>query len=199
MTVAAKCNITGLVLNRLNRLQWGIACKDTSCEIIEDYIQHLNCSDTHIIPCDTDNCLDAEPVIFNCNFNITSISATLNPIGEDADIIFDLKVINYVGGLLPFTYLWIYDTTDFDLIGNVTDPQIKLKLKGNKKIELLVTEIEVQITGADGCKDSKSCWLTPEGMECNVNYIPCPNTANLTASSIYTPCPKSKSLTAEPV
>lgn len=195
--MAAKCNITGLALDALSKLQWGFNCRDKSCAIIENYIEYLACPNIDLIICNQENteCGNSITTVFSCNFNLISISATLNPTDDpESDVIFDLKLVDYVGGKLPFSYVWTYDTDDFDIIGENNLPQIKLKVKPDKQVELLVTQISVQITDADGCIDTKSCWLTPEGMECNINYVACSSPVDLEVISIYNECSKPKSL-----
>lgn len=195
MTVAAKCNITGLVLQELNKLHYGYNCKDNGLAIIENYLEFLSCPNIKLIVCNTEPYCNTTPNSFDCNFNITAISATLNPVGVEADIIFDLKVIDYAGGKLPLTYNWIYDEEDFDLVGSIEDSQVKLVLKEGKQLNLLITQIGVEVIDADGCGDSKYCWFVGGSMQCAYNYVPCSNATELTVIYEYVDCPRATNLT----
>ena len=66
MTVAVKCNISGLVLYESGRMFYGLKCQDKSLDIAENYLEYLRCPDIVIESCKTD--CDNPPVIFNCNF-----------------------------------------------------------------------------------------------------------------------------------
>lgn len=197
MTVAAKCNITEFALQELNQLYYGFSCKTGKSAIIENYLEYLNCSNIKLIICNQAKvCAKDKPSVFNCNFNLISISATLNPVAG-TDIIFDVKLVNYAGGTLPFSYSWDFDEDDFDLVGgtDAMSPEIKLALKPDKVIELLVSQITVEITDANGCTDSKSCWLIPDGeMRCGASYQSCNNPVGLTAVYNYVACEKPKTL-----
>ena len=177
MTVVAKCNIVDVVLKDLAELQYGFTCPSDNTKIfIENYLEYLNCADIyhHICypapPCEKD-----QAVNFTCNFNLLSISATLNPpANPEADIIFDIKVLNYVGGTLPFkSYLWTFESDDFELVGANGLPEVKLKLKEGQVLETMTSLIGVTIVDANDCTDSVSCYLTPDGMQCGFAYQPC--------------------------
>lgn len=192
MIVAAKCNITEFALQVISELRWGIKCKDSSIAIIENYLESLNCSNVSLIICNEADCTN-EPIIFNCNFNIVSISFQLNP-SEEEDVIFNISVSDYAGGTAPFTYKWFYDDEIFDILGEDTDEELKLKLKAGQDIALIVTQIGVQITDANGCVDDKECWLTPEGIQCNPNYVPCNNPIGLEVIYEYVACARPSKL-----
>ena len=191
MTVAAKCNIVDLVLQDLAELQYGFACKSDSKAVLENYLEYLDCANIILNICNpASNCEKDNPVSFNCEFNIISISATLHPDDPDnADIIFDLKVLDYVGGKLPFTYNWIFDSNDFESIDAVNLPQVRLKLLPNKVLENLSSLIAVEITDADNCQDIKTCYLTPGGtLNCGDSFLPCSTPVGLQVVYNYVPC-----------
>lgn len=197
--VLVKCNITSLVEQEIARVRWGISCESAYLGIVEHYIKNIGCSTVDIVPCNTDTPCPpgAGNIVFECNFNIIGISAQLNPADDpdNADIIFNLSISNYIGGKLPFTYTWIYDHSDFDLIGDVTSPEIKLRLKPGKNLLSLVSQIGVEVIESSGCRDTKYCWLTPGGMQCSVNYHACSNPVDLNVVYNYIACSFVKTLT----
>lgn len=192
-----KCNITSLVLEKLNKLKWGFSCKDNSCGIVENYLQYISkdCPTVIFSICFPDNCQNSA-IVFNCNLKLIGITGERDV--DQEKIVFDLGVGDYINGLPPFTYEWTYDEDIFDIIsGSTTSPQIELQLKEDKQIELVITPIMVEITDSNGCTASKQCYLTPEGMQCANNYVPCNNPSDLEVTMIYITCSRPKSLTVE--
>lgn len=186
MTVAAKCNITGLVLEELSRLFYGFKCKDNSYAIIENYIESLNCEGINLEVCFPSDCKN-ELVIFNCTFNVVGITSSIN--GN----VVTFSVVT-VGGTTPFTYAWTFEVDDFTLSGAINQSTLVLTLKPGKSFPDLVSQVSVAITDANGCTDIKSCWLDDLAMKCSVNFVPCVNPSNLTLSNPVTYCVAPSSL-----
>jgi hypothetical protein len=189
------CNITSTILSKVDKLLWGVACPVNNNFIIESYIDYLGCEDVSIIPCEKDSvpCVN-DPVILNCNMNVTGISFTQINDGT-SDIIFHIALGDIYGAKLPLSYLWTYDQNKFDLVGNVTDVAISLKLKPGKLLTSLTVPISVAITDADGCHDTKQCFYTPNGMKCNSSFVPCYSSSNFLVNYLYVNCARAKTLT----
>lgn len=186
--MAVKCNIVGLVLNKLYNLQYELECKDYSNDIIENYIEYLDCDIPGFVPCNiATDCRD-NVTISECRLTVNKIviiSRVLNTIVYGVDL---------VGGVAPFTYQWIFDTTDFNNSGTVDTNQATLTVKGGKNLALIVSPISVTVTDSEGCKYTKNCTLIPEGLRCNDNYVPCPNISNLQVASKFTYCARPENL-----
>jgi hypothetical protein len=196
--VAAKCNITNTALKKISEVIWGLTIPQVDNEIIENYIEYLACPDVILSIChvpNTNPCGDSvtNPVVLNCELNITNISFNTSTIG--ADIVFNLGAGDIFGAKTPISYLWTYDTATFDLIGGTnSSAAIQLKLKAGKNLSTLTTPIRVDITDGNGCMDFKQCYFSGGVMRCNSSFSPCPNARNLTIAYTYTPCPKATNL-----
>lgn len=183
LTVAAKCDITTLVLGKLVKLQYGYSCESQDCGIIETYIDYLNCPTVVRAICTPviNNC--SNPITtFICNFKVLSISSALPGVGDDFDISFFIPTGGLDNGLSPYTYQWEFDGGYFTIVGSSTDPILKLTLEAGKELDLLETEVSVTVTDSNGCHSTKTCWFTPAGMKCGGAFIPCPNPINLVIS-----------------
>lgn len=194
MAVHNKCNITKAVLEKLSSLTWGVDCQDTSCSILENYIEYLDCDNVKRTICvDPDNCQN--PIVyFHCKFNISSISIEIPTNNLEYDILFKLNTTNYVGGTAPFQYDWTYNHSDFTAVGDVVNGILKLKLKEDRTLDLLVVNISVTVTDANDCSDSKSCVLDSGDIQCNQFYQACYNPRGLVVENNYVSCVSPRSL-----
>lgn len=179
MTVAAKCNITGLVLELVGELYYGFKCKDNSYAIIENYLESLQCEDVVPEVCHPADCTN-DPIIFNCQIGVAGIAVSIN----GNTVTFTSTI---VGGTAPFTYEWSFETDDFTS-GAINQSSLVLTLKPNKSLEDLVSEVSVTVTDANGCTTTKSCWLVDAAMKCNESFVPCPNPSQLTLLNATTYC-----------
>lgn len=190
--MAVKCNITGLVLEKLNELKWGFSCKkENKASILRNYIEYLDCENVFVEDCGDIPCQEGgTTIIHSCNLNVTGISATVPNI-NGVFATFHLAVTNLYGGTPPFSYVWEYDTDVFDLAAgaSINDPALDLEAKPGIDLGAVVTPIKVTITDSEGCTDVKQCYYTPGGMMCASGYNPCPNPKNLVIGGLYTPCP----------
>lgn len=182
--MAVKCNIVYQALGKLYELQYGTSCSNKDNLIVENYIENLDCSEIDFVACgpkDTaTRCTDA--IVFKCSFRVTKITIVTQ---EDITITYGLES---VGGKAPYTYDWQIDTSDFDISGPINHDSAIFTVKAGKDLALLVSPVSVTVTDADGCRSTKTCTLTPEGLKCSVNYVACPNTSNLQVTSNFTFC-----------
>lgn len=176
MTVVAKCNITSLALSKLNELYWATKYKNLDDKILENYAESLGCSDMEI--CNPSDCVN-ETEIFNCSLSINKISYTI----DENTVTFYIADGDLVGNSPPFEYMWSYDIDDFDNSGVIDIEKAVLTVKLGKELDLLVTPISIQITDKYGCKATKNCYLTPDGMQCADNYVACPNVSGLVVTN----------------
>lgn len=192
--MAAKCNIVKLVSQKLNALIWGISCDEDNVDrsIIRNYIEYLNCDLVVPDECDIDTDCINEPIILTCNdFEISSILATY-PDKSVLSIILSVESAAIIGGNSPFSYVWEYNTDDFDISGNTTSDTLALTLKDGKSFETLISKIKVTITDSLGCVAIRECYIIPEifpvagfgeaNLECNTDYEPCVNPKELEVS-----------------
>lgn len=181
--MAVKCNIVNQVLSKLYELQYSASCSSTDNYIVENYIESLNCLGLDFVPCGPKETeCKSSTVVFKCNFVVTKI-VIISKIGNT--IIYGLET---VGGKGPYTYSWAIDTTDFVVAGAVNQDAATFTVKADKDLALLVSPVSVTVTDADGCTDTKTCTLIPEGLRCSVNFQPCPNTSSLSVFSKVTYC-----------
>jgi len=190
--VGVRCNIVDLALARQKAFKWGFGNTHT-IDILENYKQYLNCDDAPPDPCFTEDC-NQEAIIFNCNVNI--LKASLDTV-EDV-LTFTFEVGDIVGGKAPFTYLWEYDTTHFFVQGPVNQEQLVLILKPGFDLDILVSELSLTITDADGCRDTKHMWIV-NGELIYWNYVACPNPHSLVVTNKFTYCPAPSNLIVQPI
>lgn len=182
MTVAAtnKCNITGYVLDQLNQLKYGVECSDSSSAIVENYIAYLNCPDVDLEICHPDDCKN-EVVRFSCLINVPVLSGVIN----SNTITYTASI---VGGKAPFTYAWSFDQTKFTASGATNQPELSITAKPGLDISTLVASVTLVVTDADGCKDTKTCYLDNSLTKCNPNFVPCVNPSGLSVRNSVTYC-----------
>ena len=183
--MAAKCNITGLILQKLDELQWGLkTCAPVNKAIWEDYIAYLECPTVNSPNCYPAADCPEELVEVVCRTSIHKLSVSV-----DGDmLIFTVLPSDMVGFTEPFTYGWSYDQKVFTASGPVNDYQLKLLLKGGIDMTTIVARVGVVITDVHGCTASKFCYFTPVGLQCNVNYTPCVNASSLRVTNTLTQC-----------
>lgn len=179
MTVAVKCNITGLVLKETGRMFYGLKCQDNTLGIAENYLAYLNCPEVPIESCASD--CDNPAIIFNCLFKLATLSAVV----QGQTVTLNVTSLNYVGGTAPFTYQWEFNVDDFT--SGATDAnQLVLTLRAGKSFSTLVTSVTLTMTDANGCISSKQCWLSFGVLYCNPLYAPCVNPAALSVTPTMT-------------
>lgn len=185
--MAVKCNITQHVLGKLARAKWGFTKNpDFDRAIVETYIEFLNCP-IRFTPCQkSDIDCTSSIIVFRCEFNVLSMTFYIN---DDGNPYFSINVGNYVGGTEPFSYQWFYDEEVFTAEGELDTESIILAVNEGKSLEDLVSPITVIITDANGCEDTKICYITPEGLKCSNNYEPCPNPIDLMVVNLFVQCP----------
>lgn len=182
--MAAKCNITSLALKKLNQLYWGFKPdSDISSAVIENYIEYLDCKDVKIANCYEVECKN-DPIVVTCQLAISSIQSTIN----QNVVTFSIPSDGITNGTAPYTYKWVYETDDFDNSGPIDVSTSVLTVKPTKKVDYLVTNIQVTVTDAKGCTATKSCWLTPTGMQCTENYVACLTNSFLTVTNKVVVC-----------
>jgi hypothetical protein len=181
--VAAKCNITGFALKELYKSKWGIDSESNVAAIAENYIEYLNCPNIKLSLCYPAKCKN-DIIIFNCDFNVNGMTFYY----EDGIPQFAITVGNYVGGVLPLTYQWLFDEENFEAVGPTDTESLTLTVIEGKDFDNLVTPITVTITDANGCEDTKVCYITPDGLRCNTNYQPCSNPSNLMIANLFKQC-----------
>lgn len=183
--MAAKCNILGFVLQKLEETQWGIrSCDEVDKPILEDYIGYLECPE--VTP---PNCYPASPCINEtievvCDTNINKLTVSV----DGAIMIYTVLPTDMVGFTEPLSYEWTFDTAVFVASGPVNDYQLRLSVKPGLDITTLVAPVSVKITDKYGCTSTKQCFFTPAGLQCNINYVPCVNTHNLTIVNTLIQC-----------
>lgn len=190
MTVAAKCNITKLALEELNKLLYGVGCdsQENQNAIAENYAQYLDCPDVDIEICNDEDC-NNDAIVLGCDdFVINSI--TMIP-GDVDDLIrpsflFSLLPTDYVGGSLPFIYTWSFDTSIWELVeGTVNDATIHLIIKAGVDTDVAVGRVTVAITDLLGCQATKSCYWVLYNLICSADFPPpCPNPSNLVVENV---------------
>lgn len=181
--MGAKCNITSSVIEKFINLQWGIATKNVDGIILENYIEFLACPTLDYIICNPSDC-NNNSISVTCNLSIAKITALI----VDKVVTFSILNEDILNGLAPYTYKWEYETNDFDNSGVIDTDKSVLTVKSNKKASLLVTNIKLTITDSNNCIITKSCYLTPQGMQCINTYIPCMTITNLLVTNKRVQC-----------
>lgn len=181
--MVAKCNIALNTLQYLNKLLWGVNCDDSIKIIVENYIEYLACDTIDIVPCFGEDCIN-DTIDIDCTIrSLDRISSKKNSYPCIYVFVDDKDIIN---GVPPYTYQWSYIVSDLIPQGDINKSFIILCPTTGKLRENLVTPITVIITDSEGCKITKTCYLTPEylnppnfgALECN-SYISCTNASNL--------------------
>lgn len=166
--MAAKCNITSLTLEKLNQLYWGIKGRNINDSILENYLEQLECECVELATCSDVDC-DNDTVVVTCQL---SISAIQSAISENV-VTFSIPDNGILNGTAPYTYQWTYELDDFDPSGPINVSTSTLTVKPTKRLNFLISNVSVVVTDANGCTATKSCWLTPSGMQCAENYVAC--------------------------
>lgn len=175
-----KCDITKLTLEQYNNLRYGITCrKDTIKATIENYIKYLNCPDFDQEVCFPDTeCTSNNPVHSDCLCEILEITENIL-LDPDITVIYSLQSGDHQNCAAPITYLWSYNIDFFDLVSSVTDAELELKVKdsiGNAGFPGLEYAVSVQITDANGCVASKTCFhVSNQAQTCVDGYASCDN------------------------
>lgn len=202
-TVAVKCNIAANVTKKVNLSQWGFSIdKDLDRAIVENYMESLGCISISLKSCNDydDACAkineqNGSNVDFTCNMNVVGMSYTLDPNpASPEEISFYLAVGDVYGAKQPLTYKWIYDSNKLDIVGTDDQPIVKFKAKVGHDVDYMVTGIQLQVTDANGCKDTKTCYYSAGSMKCNDSFVPCYADSNLQVAYLYVACAKPKTL-----
>lgn len=181
--VVNKCQITKHSIDAINKLYWGINCKNNNDAIYENYIGYLACATVTQSNCYPDTCLSST-VDFVCNMSVTGIDYTINEDGITATF----NINNLTGYKTPLTYLWEFDTNVFTTTSPINGSSIVLTLKDGKSFDTIVTPITLTITDDNGCKVDKTCYVTPSGITCVTNYASCSNPMNLVIENTTVQC-----------
>ena len=95
---------------------------------------------------------------------------------------------------MAYTYDWTWDSSVFDLSGPLDEPQLLLTVKDGKELDAIISPVTVTVTDENGCRTTKTCYYTPDGMECD-DYIPCSNPSNLVLINKFVRCTGASFLT----
>lgn len=166
--MAAKCNITSLTLDKLNQLYWGIKGKNIDDGILENYLEQLECECVELTTCHDADC-DNDPIVVTCQLAISAIQASIT----ENVVTFSIPTNGISNGTAPYSYQWTYELDDFNLSGPIGASTSVLTVKPTKDVNYLISNISVVVTDANGCTATKSCWLTPSGMQCTEGYAAC--------------------------
>lgn len=201
MTVAAKCNITTLALDKMNSLKWGFSCVVPNYLIAENYIEYLNCPDVKIDDCFTGNC-NGEPIVIvhNCELVITQIRVKFpSPASEVLlyETFYVTPEIDIVNGTPPYTYEWSFPTNLFTRLTSSNPAELLLAVRQDISFDpdLMSYPITLTVTDSVGCAYTKTCYKTPTGMECGHRYEECSNVGILTVDTEYLVCSAPDTLT----
>lgn len=198
--MVAKCNITLNTLQYLNKLLWGVDCDNSIKAIIENYIEYLACDTINIVPCFAEDCTNNTIDVDCTSKSLYRIDNLKNPYPCIYLFVNDEDIVN---GKPPYTYQWSYIVSDLIPRGEINKSFIVLCPVANKLRENLVTPITITIIDSEGCRFTKTCYLTPEylnppnfgSLECN-NYIPCTNISNLSVQlKVTQQCSNNENLT----
>ena len=189
--MAAKCNITSLTLEKLRQISWGVKGKNVDDAILENYIEQLGyCKCVELVICNEGEDCSDDVVVLTCQLAISSIQASVS----ENVVTFSIPNGGITNGLAPYTYQWTYELDDFTQSGPVNVETSVLTVKPNKDVDYLVTNVSVVVTDANGCTATKSCWLTPAGMQCVENYAACIPINGLTVTNKVILCGTLRSL-----
>lgn len=177
-----KCNITKFTNIELNKINFGSKYNLSSKEILENYIQFINCPTVNINICYPDNC-NNPTINFTCTIAISAISQTIN----NRTITFFLDTGSLTNYTNPLQYLWTYDSTVFDITGGLNQSTLVLTLKSGKIYNNLVSPVTLEVIDANDCSVTKSCFLVSEVMQC-ATYTPCDNPRSLSVSNLMVYC-----------
>lgn len=188
----SKCNIIGLVIDKVNALKWGIVCdsKDNDDLILDNYADFLNCTTIPRDSCNPDNCINPTIVVV-CNLVISSILYSIDI--NTNTVTFTALDLNITGGNPPYSYTWGFNSNDFTNAGSINSNVLVLSLKPNKSFNTLVSQITLHVVDINNCFDDDTCYLTPISLRCD-SYIACPNPIDLQIINKYIRCSGAKQL-----
>lgn len=191
--MAAKCNIPASVLEQMSELAWGFTCVNKAAvdeAIMENYIEFLQCPTVEIAICHPDCNTGDGVTLFPCNeFVINKITLESYTGLMDDFVTYAFMVLEANGDLTgvnaPFTCVWEFDTNVLDLL-SLSDCVLTTKYKTGVDPNIITT-IKVTITDSAGCIAEKTCYFINGQIECDDDYIICPNTIDLTVLPSATP------------
>ena len=169
MGATNKCNITSLVTQKVNELMYGIAPISEDA-ILENYAIYLGCSTVKIPVCKAPDDCSNETIVLICNLVIEEILHT----ATGTTHVFSVPPMDDIE-----SYTWDYDTRIFTLASASDESSITLVVKGGIDMEYVVTPISVLAMAENGCIAIKTCYYTPNGMQCADDYMPCSNPRDL--------------------
>ena len=184
--MAAKCNITKLALDSLLQLQYSVRCSKSNVKnLLENYIEYLNCSDVNLNVCEPAVCVN-EVVTFSCKLKVVAFDF----VSEDQMLLFSIPSGGIIGAIGDLQYEWGYDALSFNLVGAMNSNQLILTLKEGKLLSNVVAPVKVTVTDSNGCVSEKQCYVAGGTTKCNVNYTPCSTPMALTLSNKIVNCAK---------
>lgn len=180
--MAAKCDILAHAIERSSALRFGFRCSNDVEAVTMHYIDYLDCCTDTLGDCDKLECeQDIETVV--CNIGIPNITST----SKDGAYKFTIDTSGILNAVTPLSYEWVFDSASFIAEGPINQPILFLKLKPNKSPDHLITLIKLIVSDSVGCVATKTCYITPTGMQCG-NYNYCPNPRTLTIQNRMTSC-----------
>lgn len=182
--MAAKCNITKLALDSLLQLQYSVRCSKSNVKnLLENYIEYLNCSDVNLTVCEPSICIN-DVVSFSCKLRVIALDFVV----EDQLLVFSIPSGGIIGASGELTYNWEYDANSFNIVGAMNTEQLILTLKEGKLLSNVVAPIKVTVSDANGCVSEKQCYVAGGVTRCNINYTPCSTPMALTLTNKIVNC-----------
>ncbi len=189
MAVTNKCNITKLASDRYNEVVWGVTPNPaTNNSILENYLKYLDCEDIDYEVClDKDDCTN-DSFILTCAISVTEITAVIDETVGNKIIFTAIYINDNTTDPTENIFEWEYDTSVFNLAGELGKESLELTVKPGKSVNDIVTPISVTLTDENHCVESKACYYVKGTMNCTEGYIPCSNPSNLHLKNKVTSC-----------
>jgi hypothetical protein len=157
--VNARCNISKVALDLINKHRYGLACQDSAEKLfVQHYLNSLDCNPKQLYCIPVEDCT-SHTKSETSTFYINSIAYTEEVVGGTVkSVIFELG--QYGGGTLPFTYQWAFDNSVATLAPGYTLTGSTLKLLLNNPNEDAVITVGIICTDFKGFIASKTCEYT---------------------------------------
>lgn len=198
--MAAKCNIIGLVINKLYSYQYGTRLNVNNNAIVENYAEFVACPCISLIVCNESDCdpNKSNLVVHDCTTSILKIEV-------DSTVVVANKTTFKASASDPVTgntFQWTYNSLYFEGTGVITTLISSVTLIWKPAfiaLSYFVTDVKVKMTDKDGCIAEKTCAYTyPNIMRCSP-YVSCYNVNGLVVSYLNTPCITSSNLVVAPI